>query len=352
MSITKEQIRALLKSNQYERYAVENIITFQDCIALNQDGVKAVQRFYEWEAGDKPPPIGNLSPQYLTSKTLMFHANMMNGIPNLQKSAECSKFAKLAIGELLKNPAITDNYNVVMAGIMGNKHSIGILVPIKYEFTAQHPKIKAGKLPPDSLIIDPWARALGHPVEMSLAVETEHYVFNEQLAGMSIHYQSKHDDTLEASQKSASVQGNAIHLSLLVKNPDEELEAKERRYRIAQEKREAIAAAALALLSKENHPSSRCIEDSEAASTPRTKDRRGPPPSAKEARAALDAKVKDSRGPPPSAEEARAALHARGYQRHPKSIWALDSIDQPSGRGEGRKSNTSEKAEKSFRSKP
>ncbi len=141
----------------------------------------------------------------------------MSKTPEHQKSAECSKFAKLAIGELLENRAVTDEYNIVMAGIMDDRHNIALLIPKKYEFANDDPKIKAGRLPPGSLIVDPWARALGHSPEISLAVTPEKFHFYGSLPGVNIHYQSKHDATVETYHQNkalAAAQGPLVGVQL------------------------------------------------------------------------------------------------------------------------------------------
>lgn len=219
MPFSQEQIRDILVAKEYEKYAVEDLLSYPDCLAENNEGADAFDRFKAWKDGAHKASPASI-PENPTTNTFLYHAQQMRK-PTAVKSAECGKFAGLAVGDLLQTyPGITKDYNVVMAGIMGNKHNIAILIPndpkaINLDAEKNAAKIKEGFLPRGSLIVDPWARALGHPVETTLAVPAENYHFEMSLPGMRINYQSNKDPTatMENSASAAATVAPESQLS-------------------------------------------------------------------------------------------------------------------------------------------
>ncbi len=48
MSVSEKQIRDMLIANKYERYAVEDILSFPQCVPYGKDGDIAINRFRQW----------------------------------------------------------------------------------------------------------------------------------------------------------------------------------------------------------------------------------------------------------------------------------------------------------------
>ncbi len=115
-----------------------------------------------------------------------------NGNGNV-KVAECSKYAGHAISVLLSDKEITDEYNVCLAGIGPDQnHNIALLIP-KGPTALKKGPLTERSLPEGSLIVDPWAMAMGYSAEASLAVKPEEYAYPEMLKKITLTYQSVND---------------------------------------------------------------------------------------------------------------------------------------------------------------
>lgn len=117
------------------------------------------------------------------------------------KIAECSNFAYHATSILLSEPKVTDEYNVCIAGIGGNQHNVVLLLP-KSARPIQGSTLTDMKLPPGSLIVDPWAMAMGYSAEESLAVTPKEYVYSEMLDEVVLGYQSINDSQVTSRAES------------------------------------------------------------------------------------------------------------------------------------------------------
>ena len=204
MSISQNEIQQLLLAQKYDRYVVTDIGRFPNClpgrfnpsgktlesklIAVTPGGQSAYRRYIEWSRSYEPAtPLRLLPPQKYSS--FLYHVKQIDKRDN--KEAECSNFAYHAIGVLLREPAIIKSYNVCLVGIMSGSHNIALLVP--KELALRAVDIKKGILPVGTLLIDPWAVAVGYPVEQSLAVSQESFLYQIYLENMTVHYQSQKD---------------------------------------------------------------------------------------------------------------------------------------------------------------
>src|SRR5580704_10850066 len=93
------------------------------------------------------------------------------------------------------NDYICEHYDIWQVGTMRRgssyKHNIAVLVPKGTTITQD------GVLPGGALIVDPWARSLGHPVESSLAVSEDKFVYKVALYPLVVNYNSANEKNLE-----------------------------------------------------------------------------------------------------------------------------------------------------------
>lgn len=144
---------------------------------------------------------------------LAVHTYMDN---NPIKKSECSNFAFHAIGLLLKKN-VAEHYNICLAGVMGGRHNIAILVPKNVKISAAEKF--AGNLPEGSLIVDPWAVGMGNEVDHALVVAAENFAYKDSLAEMVIHYES--DTDLEIAE--AFTKHKRVELPKLLKQLNKQL---------------------------------------------------------------------------------------------------------------------------------
>ena len=102
-------------------------------------------------------------------------------------ASECSNFSYDAIAECLLDDDIRANYDVLQAGTMGQQHNIAILVP-----KGQGAGYAGGDtpLPEGSLIVDPWARAMGQPADKALFATPEDFAYKDSLYPTVINFNS------------------------------------------------------------------------------------------------------------------------------------------------------------------
>lgn len=109
------------------------------------------------------------------------------------KVAECSKYASHAMSILLSDKNVTDEYNLCIAGIGPDQnHNVVMLIPKSGSVFEKGP-YTINDFPKGTLIVDPWAMAMGYSAEASLAVEPENYVYSGLLEKITLSYQSIKD---------------------------------------------------------------------------------------------------------------------------------------------------------------
>lgn len=170
------------------------------------EGQKSLDIFKQYEKGfDKTMNEGfkkyeKVNPFLKMNNASAFLKNAEKEIKLIENNKiityECSSFSYSAIGYLmLINDDIRKNYDILQIGIMESKgrylHNIAVLIPKGSE------PIMYGELPKGALIVDPWARALGHPANQTLGVSPEDYYFNDVLYPMTINYHSGDEEDLE-----------------------------------------------------------------------------------------------------------------------------------------------------------
>jgi RavJ, Peptidase domain len=211
-----DDIRLMLNAKEDWRpgnSAVIDLGAFSDCVhggidAPSNEGLLAVASFDAWDQ--------TFNPQLYQSKSLLPPKDTegflrlaikerMASQMHKRLAYECSTFAYSAIALLMSDETVREHFDILQAGSMYMDqgrgmvfaHNISILVP-------KGEDIELGRmnadtpLPDGSLIIDPWARALGHPVEQTLGVSPEHFVFEDCLYPLVVNYNSALDATFEA----------------------------------------------------------------------------------------------------------------------------------------------------------
>jgi hypothetical protein len=173
---------------------------------LTIEGKKAFDLFKEYEKNFDETKNGifkkyeKVNPFLNMNNALAFLKNVEKEIKLIENNKtityECSSFSYSAIGYLmLIDDEIRKNYDILQIGIMESKgrylHNIAVLIPKGTEPTMY------GQLPEGSLIVDPWARALGHPADQTLGVTPEDYYFNDFLYPMMANYHSGAEADLE-----------------------------------------------------------------------------------------------------------------------------------------------------------
>lgn len=224
---TTEQIRTLMDKQHYENYTVNDARTFPWCLPKKPNAepypqkasLEVRQKWVEENLTEKgkeiyaqayqgAKPVG-LSPPNSTAKTFV------NARKQTSTAAECSNFARHAIGTLIQNKDITDSYNIVYAGIMGGSHNIAVLVPKdkSLKLSEGNPPKLTERLPEGSLFIDPWAFGMGHKFEASFCCTQDTFAFRDSLNKVTIHYQSKNDqENVAKVQDSANLDDETIKL--------------------------------------------------------------------------------------------------------------------------------------------
>lgn len=191
--------------------AVTDLGRFRGCVHRSQDGVKATKAFDEYEAYAKSVASpAMIRKKYSTPRQTppdqadgflgMIKTEVKTKQDGKKQTYECSSFSYSAVAELLLDDEIRENYDVLQVGSMyinqgyGNTyaHNIAVIVPKGSEVPTPD-----GQLPKGSLIIDPWARAMGYPVDQSLAVPPEKFAYKSSLYPMKVNYNSANEENLE-----------------------------------------------------------------------------------------------------------------------------------------------------------
>ena len=183
------QIQERLKKEDYHKVVVSDLGTFPQCINKNtKEGRDSEAAYKAWKGAGGSHQALLIPPK--SANSFVHTAKTMNGKD--PRVSECSNFAYHGVGVLLDDPDIRSQYNVAIAGVMGGRHNIAIMVPIGHEIPKPTPRDY--KLPPGSLIVDPWAVGMGHPANRSLAVPEKDYAYKGSLYdNLTVHYQSKLD---------------------------------------------------------------------------------------------------------------------------------------------------------------
>jgi hypothetical protein len=182
--------------------AVTDLRTFMNCLSKSTEGYIALDRFIDYEKNPPPMQVPQIRAVFNASVFLNI-ADTLAGTKENVRIAECSNFAYDAIGRLLLNKEIRDHYNVCQVGMMRDPstlryaHNICVLIPKESGSIASNKNLSMDKLPNGSLIVDPWARALGHPADTTLAVPLSKFHFKEFFDPFIINYNSGADETLE-----------------------------------------------------------------------------------------------------------------------------------------------------------
>ncbi|MCL5273006.1 MAG: hypothetical protein M1486_06890 [Gammaproteobacteria bacterium] len=189
--------------------AITDLGRFRQCVAGGVEGKQAEQLFdnfsndfsqdpslaqKKYEGPSKLPP----------TRAIGYLRNAKRELDTLSsgktQSYECSSFAYSAISELMLNDDIRKQYDILQVGTMrinqgkmglNYAHNIAVLVPKGSKV------LKNGPLPEGALIIDPWARSLGHPVNETLAVSPDKFIFHDCLYPLIVNYNSANEKNLE-----------------------------------------------------------------------------------------------------------------------------------------------------------
>jgi hypothetical protein len=158
-----------------------------------------VDWFLAFEKGTYSPKA-RLSPLPASSKSGFDRIyTELNKDNDKVKVAECSKYASHAMSILLSDPKVTDEYNACIAGLGPNQnHNVVLLIP---KGTRMKKSGKLEQIPEGTLLVDPWAMAMGYDEKTALAVKPEEYAYSELLTNIQVHYQSKRDPQISSSVK-------------------------------------------------------------------------------------------------------------------------------------------------------
>jgi hypothetical protein len=208
LKLIEKNIREDLNLNPLWKPGVTPIIdlrTFMFCVSEDVNGEKAKKIFYQYENDF------NLNKEkYITTSPILqmkkaydflsFAQKEMNAIDNKKILAyECSGFSYSAISEAILNDNIRKNYDILQVGTMElygrYLHNIAVLIPKGIKLTHNN------QLPKGSLIIDPWARALGYPPETTLGVSPDKFEFKARLYPIKVNYNSAEEIDFEKSVK-------------------------------------------------------------------------------------------------------------------------------------------------------
>lgn len=213
MSIQKLIKEICLKQNIWKpgRTAVTDTRSFMHCLPgykngasekertqhLTRGGRKAYEQFIAYEKqGSQPPQTAAV----LNAGVFLNISKRLNTSQDHERTAECSNFAYHALGTFLLNQEIQKEYDICQIGIMKNKngaymHNICVLIP-KGSQLEMKKDLNMSSLPEGALIIDPWARALGHPAETTLGVPLAQFRFKHSFDPFIINYNSSNDSEL------------------------------------------------------------------------------------------------------------------------------------------------------------
>jgi hypothetical protein len=196
MPINRRDLRDRFIPEHYENAAARDIWSFTNAVSF-KGYARAADNYDRWTSraqvsGQKASPGVVILPGSTTKKTFDNIYKNINSQP--LKAAECSNFAGHAMSVLLNDPDVIKDYNVCLASL-DRIHNIAILLPKEASPLSKDDK-KKGKLPVGSLIVDPWAMAMGYDADEALAVRPSRYAFKGHVSNIEIHYESIHDKTI------------------------------------------------------------------------------------------------------------------------------------------------------------
>jgi len=167
--------------------------------------------FIAFEKG-RYSPKARLSPLPANSKSGFDRIySELNKDNDKVKVAECSKYASHAMSILLSDPKVTDEYNACIAGLGPDQnHNVVLLIP---KDTRMKKSGKLSQIPDGTLIVDPWAMAMGYDEKNALAVKPEEYAYSDLLTNIQVHYQSKRDPQISSSAKEELASKSGTELS-------------------------------------------------------------------------------------------------------------------------------------------
>jgi RavJ, Peptidase domain len=154
---------------------------------------------------------------------------------NKKLTFECSSFSYSAVATLMLDDNVRENYDILQIGTMRMDQGLGVTrsgergKSYAHNIAVLMPKGKGlsqdGKLPEGALIVDPWARALGHTKESTILVTPEKFIFKTSLYPLMVNYNSAKDDTVEEAIATFKQENPDISSDLeWVEEEDEELE--------------------------------------------------------------------------------------------------------------------------------
>jgi RavJ, Peptidase domain len=207
MGLSKDKINSIIaKKTEWVpgNVAVTDLSRFSNCVPKTPEGVAATKASEDYHNFGKE---NDLDDKYIVpvigkpknSKEFLGLWKKRQDEINEGKipSSECSNFSYDAIAESLLDDEIRSKYDVVQAGSMYINQGFGFTYA--HNITLLVPKgadIKLGKitsdnpLPEGTLIIDPWARAMGQSAESSLFTTPENFCYLNSLYPLDVNYNS------------------------------------------------------------------------------------------------------------------------------------------------------------------
>ena len=185
---------------------VTDLSRFPGCVAPTEDGERAREAAAEF--GSNFDPRRYLAPTItkpIDSQSFLslWEKRKHDVKKGKEPTSECSNFSYDAVAECLLDDNIRAKYDILQAGTMKNKHNIAILIP-KGKGGGTYPGGMT-PLPRGSLIVDPWARAMGYPAELTLFVTPRCFCYRKSLYPLDVNYYStdvpSSDPSLDATVK-------------------------------------------------------------------------------------------------------------------------------------------------------
>lgn len=200
----EKNIREALDFNPLWKPGIIPIIDLRSfilCVSEDEEGEKAKKIFnqYEVDFNENKQKYLTFSPFLKMNHAddfLQFAQKEINAIENNKILAyECSKFSYSAICDAMLNDQVRKYYYILQVGTMELDgrylHNIAVLILKGTKLINNY------QLPKGSLIIDPWARALGYPSEKTLGVSPEKFEFKTRLYPIKINYNSADEKDFE-----------------------------------------------------------------------------------------------------------------------------------------------------------
>jgi RavJ, Peptidase domain/Domain of unknown function (DUF5617) len=214
---SKEDVQKAMDSVKLWRpgyAAITDLGRFRGCVAKNNGGKLATSLFDQFDidfknsasaAKDKYEGPGLLPPKNAQAFLKNAKREMKTLESGKRQSYECSSFSYSAISELMLNDDIRENYDILQMGTMrinqgrgfgmNYAHNIAVLIP-KPPGAKDLDIPKDGPLPKGALIVDPWARSLGHPAEKTLGVSEDNFQYKGTLYPLVVNYNSAKEENL------------------------------------------------------------------------------------------------------------------------------------------------------------